>query len=287
MCGGCTAMYKEEKYPAYRRYREYKLLQREREKLDRERVRLLDGEMAGSKLFSPIRERVPDQLEKLLTDTLAGCLTFLMESAHSPLKNPPGSRGARESYQQNLRQLEQELKKGTLRAFDRKAGQRSWLGSGLALAQGAALGALGIGLPDLPVFAGMLLYSVQQTGTEYGFPAESAGEKAFVLLILCCAFSPKGEREDWMDRCARCGERLGRGEQPEQLPQLIEETARLLAKALLVLKFVQGIPLAGVVAGAANGPLLGRCVRMARYHYKSRMLAQLEQRTWPFDPRKK
>ena len=114
-------MYKEEKYPAYRRYREYKLLQREREKLDRERVRLLDGEMAGSKLFSPIRERVPDQLEKLLTDTLAGCLTFLMESAHSPLKNPPGSRGARESYQQNLRQLEQELKQIINRVIEKNS----------------------------------------------------------------------------------------------------------------------------------------------------------------------
>lgn len=50
------------------------------------------------------------------------------------------------------------------------------------------------------------------------------------------------------------------------------ETARVLADRLLLVKFVQGLPLVGAVGGAANLSLSGRVSRFGALKYEKRFL---------------
>ena len=42
------------------------------------------------------------------------------------------------------------------------------------------MGVLGIGLPDIPVFTGMILKNIYETALQYGYSYESREEKYFI-----------------------------------------------------------------------------------------------------------
>ena len=51
------------------------------------------------------------------------------------------------------------------------------------------MGVLGIGLPDIPVFTGMILKNIYETALHYGYSYESREEKYFILLLIQGAIS--------------------------------------------------------------------------------------------------
>ena len=70
----------------------------------------------------------------------------------------------------------------------------------LTSVEGLALGALGIGLPDIVIFLAVLLRGVYSTAMGYGFDCANRREKFFVLKLMQAALSSGEERR-----------RLGRG----------------------------------------------------------------------------
>ena len=64
----------------------------------------------------------------------------------------------------------------------------------LTSVEGLALGALGIGLPDIVIFLAVLLRGVYSTAMGYGFDCASRREKFFVLKLMQAALSSGEER---------------------------------------------------------------------------------------------
>ena len=59
----------------------------------------------------------------------------------------------------------------------------------LTTIEGVALGTLGIGLPDIIVFVGMLLKGIYQTALNYGFDYDSLDEQNFILCMIEAALT--------------------------------------------------------------------------------------------------
>lgn len=107
---------------------------------------------------------------------------------------------------------------------------------------------LGIGIPDIPIFVGMILKSLYEMALHYGFTYESEEEKYFILLIIRGALS-------YGTGLKSVQEQVETYSREEKLPeaydreQEIRITAQTLSKELLYMKFLQGIPLVGAVGG--------------------------------------
>ena len=117
--------------------------------------------------------------------------------------------------------------------------------------EGIGLGALGIGLPDIVVFVGMLLKGVYETALSYGFAYDTPEERLFILRMMETAltkgpdFAVKNARVDGMiEEMPQTGE--------DELQAQIQKTGSAFAVDMLLLKFVQGFPLVGILGGAAN-----------------------------------
>lgn len=54
---------------------------------------------------------------------------------------------------------------------------------------GIGLGVLGIGLPDIPLFTGMVLKSIYETAISYGFPYDTEEEQCYILKLISTALS--------------------------------------------------------------------------------------------------
>ena len=144
----------------------------------------------------------------------------------------------------------------------------------LTAAEGAALGLLGIGLPDIPIFVGMLLKTVYEVAVAYGFSYEPEEERLYILQLLCAALA--GDGRMYSAQADRTAFRLGNGKSPDgDLDTWIAAASQQLCLRLLAVKAVQGLPLVGVVGGGFNWAVLGRTGRLARIKYRKRMLSRM------------
>lgn len=151
----------------------------------------------------------------------------------------------------------------------REAGRRNLA---LTAAEGIGLGIFGIGLPDIVVFTGMLLKGIYETALHYGFSYDTEEERLFILKMMETALS-KGE--EWEENNQTVDGWLQNGipvPEGDALEIQADRTARAFAMDMLVLKFIQGIPVAGVLGGAGNPVYYRRVMRYVRLKYRKRYL---------------
>lgn len=158
------------------------------------------------------------------------------------------------------------------RYLRREAKQADWLNLAVTTAEGVGLGALGIGLPDIVLFLGMLLRGIYETALHYGFDYENRWEQLLILKMMAAAMSTG---EDWERRHSELDALLK--EEPQEVAEQlfadqINQTASVFAVELLSLKFIQGLPVVGIVGGAANPVYYARVLKYVRCQYEKRYL---------------
>lgn len=137
--------------------------------------------------------------------------------------------------------------------------------------EGVGLGALGIGMPDIVLFTSVVLRGCYETALRYGFPYDTPEEKFFILIILEGSLL-RGEAWDV------CNERANAMLQTPHIPteaemkEQMQHTADAFAAKMLVSKFVQGIPVVGVVGGLTNPVYYRKIQQYVRLKYQKRFL---------------
>ena len=133
------------------------------------------------------------------------------------------------------------------------------------------MGAFGAGLPDIALFVGFILRSVYEIALDYGYEYESEAERRFILMIIegAVSYGTDLRRID-----ARINAYIERNELPTDYneKQQIERTAAGLSKELLYMKFLQGVPIVGIVGGAYDVVYLKMITEYANLKYKRRFL---------------
>ncbi len=141
-------------------------------------------------------------------------------------------------------------------------------------AEGAGLGLLGIGLPDIVLFCGFLMRGLSMLAIRYGCDPDNPEERMLMLKMIEAALT-KGKKYEkknsevddalcWPETLLHIGEKAQ-----------IKKTAKQLAQELLVLKFVQGIPVAGILAAPGNPVCYHKIMTYARVKYYKRYLQQM------------
>jgi len=136
---------------------------------------------------------------------------------------------------------------------------------------GVGLGVLGIGLPDIALFTGLMLKGVYEIALNYGFDYDDEEEKKFILLLIRGALSYGKELQNineelnfYMD--------YGAYVKARNVEDAIKSAAGGLSKELLYMKFLQGVPIVGVVGGAYDVVYLKKITEYANLKYKRRFL---------------
>lgn len=141
--------------------------------------------------------------------------------------------------------------------------------------EGVGLGVLGIGLPDIVIWLGVLLRGIYETALKYGFDYEAMEEKMRILKLIEASMA---SGEEWIalnaanDVSIDCA--VNRIPEEDELKQQIEKTANALATQMLVLKFIQGLPVVGILGGAANPIYYQRIMKYVQLKYRKRYLLE-------------
>lgn len=136
--------------------------------------------------------------------------------------------------------------------------------------EGIGLGVLGIGMPDIVLFLSMILKGTYETALQYGFSYDTPEEQMYILKLLETAMS-KGEQ--WtacnaaVDNCFS-----NKYLQETKLAEQMKNTADAFAVDMLLAKFIQGLPVAGILGGISNPIYYRRIMHYVQLKYQKRYL---------------
>ena len=133
------------------------------------------------------------------------------------------------------------------------------------------MGVLGIGMPDIPVFIGMVLKSIYEIALNYGYQYDTEEEQAFILMLIEGAVS---YGDEMLKINQNVDEFMKTGALPESYDRetQIKKTSASLSKELLYMKFLQGVPVVGAVGGAYDAVYVKQITEYANMKYRRRFL---------------
>lgn len=139
--------------------------------------------------------------------------------------------------------------------------------------EGIGLGTLGIGFPDIVLWVGVLLRGVYETALKYGFDYETPEEKLYILKMLEASMA---SGEEWtglnaeIDKCI--DQNIYMIPDDNELKEQIEKTSDAFAIKMLATKFIQGLPVVGILGGATNPVYYQKVMRYVQLKYRKRYL---------------
>ena len=186
----------------------------------------------------------------------------------------------KETLQNNhsIRDYAVRLKGGRkeLKAVHKSAKRSDGLNLVVTTAEGLALGALGIGMPDIVLFIGTLLKGVYETALNYGYDYETPEEQYMILNMMAASLITGEERVEWDEMIDAMIVEEPRDVTREVLDEQIRETASVFAMDMLLLKFIQGMPIVGILGGVGNPIYYNRVLQYVQLKYRKRYLLKQE-----------
>jgi hypothetical protein len=224
-----------------------------------------------------IRSKVPEKLLTMLESAFEKGFLYIFEKGTPLIERSGNLSGVKEKSAYHHTVIKRQISKQSIKNFDVSASNKSWANKGISTVEGAALGVFGIGLPDIPVFLGMVFKSIYETAASYGFNYSSREERAYILSIIRVAATKDSARIMESEQCDQIGEMIdaGYGSEVTLPPEEIKKTSNLLASSMLVAKFIQGITLVGTIGGGFNYYWIHRITKIAAMKYKKRFLQRL------------
>lgn len=138
-----------------------------------------------------------------------------------------------------------------LKQVRKSAGRTDLINTATTTLEGAGLGLLGIGLPDIVLFISFILKGIYQCATHYGRDFTDPREKYLILKMIEASLS---KRDDWVRLNGEVDELMMSEYLPteKETEEQLRRTADACAMDMLLQKFIQGLPIVGVIGGIAN-----------------------------------
>ena len=217
-----------------------------------------------------LEKYVPKKLSENLNTAFYKAFGLIFEKGTGVIEKTYNKEKREQDYKINEYAAELKNNRKTIKVFGKQAKASRNLNMALSAVEGIGMGAVGAGLPDIPVFLGVLLKSIYETALIYGFTYDSEQEQIFILKMIENALLREDELLDgntelneWIE--APYSFEITKAEQ-------IKKTSLVLANEMLYLKFVQGIPIVGIAGGLSDVVYQKKIIDYAQLKYKRRFL---------------
>ena len=258
-----------------------KVIGKHLKKLSRQEDRLL--EQPGGTFMKPLTDKVEDKIPEELYNKLQQAFYIGFKTVFEK-----GNGIIEKTYDRDKLMLDHEVydasfekinKKKSLKGINKLAGKGNLVNMGISAVEGTGLGLLGIGLPDIPIFIGVVLKSIYEISLSYGYDYREEQEQYFILKLIEAALASdeqKQEKNLAMDKLIDylvAEEPLG-----YDIELQMRQTADCMAADMVCIKFLQGLPLVGAIGGPANVIYCKKISDYAKVKYQKRYLLEKQKR---------
>lgn len=216
--------------------------------------------------------RIPEKVYMGLESAFSKGFAAVFTQGQSIIERSYNKEALRSDYA--VRDYAVQLKGGRkeLKQMHKSAKQSNAGNLTVTAVEGIGLGVLGVGMFDIVLFLGIILKGIYETALNFGFDYESEKEQYLILKMMETALS---SGDDWVRKNAEVDLLLV----PEtahvmetDLKKQMKDTSSAFAVDMLLLKFIQGIPVIGVLGGAANPVYYTKIMKYVQLKYRKRYL---------------
>ena len=243
-----------------------------------------------------VEEKVPEKLQGTLEKAFGKAFVAVFEKGGAIIEKTYNRKKKESNFQKNKDLLEQGAGKSkALKKIEWQA--KCSIGKNLALSsvEGIGLGAIGIGVPDIPIFVSVLLKSIYEIAISYGYSYTEDKERLFILKLIDTALQT-GEvlQKKDNDLNVFIEQELKEKKREDKvitdpfvtklkIVRQIDYSAKALSDELLYGKFVQGVAVVGIIGGTADITCLKKITEYAILKYKRRFLLEQNENSLVMD----
>lgn len=248
------------------------------------RIELQEKKILGSSnrpllesTLSPMLDKIQGKIPTKLVDTLNAAFyksfQIVFEKGSTYIEKTYNKDKIELEHDINNYALDKRINKKHINKMDRHSKQSKLINSSISVIEGGVLGLFGIGLPDIPLFLAVLVRTIYEIALSYGYSYSSTEEKAYLLLLIHAAIAKEEEQKELDKKLEALGAAIDNSiDTKVDTDLLMRETSNALSQTLLTTKFLQGIPVVGVIGGAVNYSITNRVAKYAHIKYKKRYL---------------
>lgn len=217
-----------------------------------------------------IEKYVPDKLEETLNRTFNKAFELIFEKGTDIIEKTYDREKKEQDYKVDEYAANLKNNADSVKVFGRKAFGSRAFNTVISAVEGVGMGVLGMGLPDIPLFLSVILKSIYELALTYGFSYDTEEEQLFILKLIETAMlhgeellAGNASVDEWI---------INDVEWAVEKKEQMEKASYVLSKELLYLKFVQGVPVVGMLGGVSDVVYQKKIADYAALKYKKRFL---------------
>lgn len=254
--------------------KEWKKLLEKEEKMFRSAENKKETKLDGKikELTGKIEEKIPEKLSATLDTAFYKAFFVIFEKGTGVIEKTFKGEELQLEFEVNDFRVDKKPTRRSLRKMEAAGKKSKLLNSAVTTVEGIGLGALGVGIPDIPVFLAMLLKGMYETAASYGYDYNKKEEQILILRMITAGLAD-GEEKRKADR--RVEAWLGFAETTEAFTfeDEVKKASEALSNAMLMAKFIQGLPVVGAAGGMSNPVVYQKVSQYAALKYRKRYLA--------------
>ncbi|MDO4280876.1 MAG: EcsC family protein [Peptococcaceae bacterium] len=220
-----------------------------------------------------LEDKVPEKLEATLKSAFKTAFKMVFQEGAAVIEKTYSDEALKQEYANKRAQIQGDGRRSVIQSLREKGRKRYFSTLGVTTAEGVGLGLLGIGLPDVPLLIGNMIRTANVSAKSHGLDPDRRDEQYYTLLLIRLVAAPQDERAAVEAQLDALAEQIDSGEAvPIALDEEIQQTADALATAMLVSRFVMGLPIVGVAGGLYNSVIISQLHQLAEVKYEVRLL---------------
>lgn len=224
-----------------------------------------------------LEEKIPDKLKNTLEIAFEKGFNIVFKKGIKIIEKSFDKEKISEEFNIDDYAINIRTSKKNIKKIDKKTNMKAFLNQSIGMLEGGVLGVLGIGLPDIPIFIGVMLKTIYEISLSYGFSYDSDEERIYILKIICSTMTNGEEKSEYLKEIDFIGEQIdNKVKLNYNVDQLIKETSSKMATSMLTNKFIQGLPIVGIVGSVVNYKIIKDINKTAKIKYKKRYLKKLK-----------
>ena len=218
-----------------------------------------------------LSEKIPSKMKKALQTAFSKAFGIVLDKGSALIEKSYNKDGIVSDYQIMDFAVSTKGSRKQIRRLRNAVKKSDTVNMALTAAEGIGLGILGIGFPDVVLFTGMVLRGIYEVAMRYGYSYDTMQERFFILTLIRAALSGGA---DYISADAQADDFINRQSNVDILlvREQIQKASDTFAESLLVAKFIQGLPVIGIVGGVFNPVYYDKILKYARLKYYKRYL---------------
>lgn len=227
-------------------------------------------EAVSSPINDKVEEYIPDKLRDAMDTGFFKAFELIFDKGTDIIEKTYSKEKHESAYMTNEFADTISAGKNGRAAFSKRSGASRLKNLLISGVEGIGLGILGVGLPDIPVFTAVILKSIYETALSYGYDYDTEEEQLFILKIIETSMS----HGDTLYENDKQINSFIYSDRPFEISrkEQIRITSDSIASELIYMKFIQTLPVAGVIGGAYDMVFLNRILKYADLKYQRRRL---------------